>query len=537
MYSEAELNIPEHIPEETASQRAISLTSEVSPLSTAQSSLDHLPISPVNSPGHAPPDFSSQATPTPTQRDFKSQIPRRKVPGSNDASKSMADNKQATRWDDYSGEPSEDGKPAAVRPGAQPIEQQYPQLKERTRQILADLKNRSAAGRQTTNHAPAADPLDEPPYKEPWKGASGRTALVEPVKNTPVARLESLKIPERSAKRETVAMRSALIDQTYIEPEAIPLSAPVQSNVPTIRPVDSEESLKPVAPLKVVKTPQVLSLTTMDTTTELQSPFRSPLPTSQMELPKMRTPILGQDSPTLGVNDDFVQTPTQIQPVHTPQKQPTLISTYAQLPRDAKSRFSWATYTTTTANDSPRSALNVSQDDSPLYDSSPLMPRKRPIASHTSPLPVMKPYSNFDASISNASLPLRKPVASEKLRSASALSSASRTKELPQCPPEMEAADKIATLAARMDDLARRKRNLNKIIIALHDSVRRNLITYNHHKRKEMEKMITNMNLELAEVWQEEHDVGIQLHRAQKKRDREDNYEQPTGLWIKRVTS
>ena len=88
-----------------------------------------------------------------------------------------------------------------------------------------------------------------------------------------------------------------------------------------------------------------------------------------------------------------------------------------------------------------------------------------------------------------------------------------------------------------MDDLARRKRNLNKIIKELGDSMQRNSISYDNRKRKEMEKMITNLTLELSEVGQEEHEVGIRLHRAQKKRDKDDNYEQPTGLWVKRVTS
>ena len=507
-------------------------------MSTAQSSFDSLPISPLNSPGHPPPEFGSQTTPTPTQREFRSNIPRRKVPGSHNTSDPMAETKPVTRWDNWSGEPSASGKPAAVRPGAQPLEQQYPQLKERTRQILADLKNKNAPTKQNMNQTAAADPLDHPTYREPWRGASGRTALVEPVKNTPAARLEPLKIPERSARREIAATRSAPIQESSVEREDVPLSAPDKFSGPTIRPVASEDSLKPVAPLKVGnKTPRILSPTTIENESQLHSPFQSPQPSSQMLTPTMKTTLSGPESPTLGADTDYVQTPTQIHPIHTPQRQHESADINTQLPRDPKSRFSWTTYTTTAANDSPRSALNASQDDSPVYASPPLASRKRPLASHTSPLPGMQLFSNLDATVSNASIPLRKPVGTDRMRSASALSSASMTKELPQCPPEMEAADKIALLDARMDDLARRKRNLNKIISELHESVRRNLITYDHRKRKEMEKMITNMNLEMAEVGQEEHEVGIQLHRAQKKRDREDNYEQPTGLWIKRVTS
>lgn len=42
---------------------------------------------------------------------------------------------------------------------------------------------------------------------------------------------------------------------------------------------------------------------------------------------------------------------------------------------------------------------------------------------------------------------------------------------------------------------------------------------------------------ELAEIKREEYEVGIKLHRAWKKRDREDGVEGGSAIWVRRVTS
>jgi len=101
----------------------------------------------------------------------------------------------------------------------------------------------------------------------------------------------------------------------------------------------------------------------------------------------------------------------------------------------------------------------------------------------------------------------------------------------------MEAPDKISILEARMDEFALRKRNINKVINQLSSGVKPTAIAFDLRTREQVKKTIEGLNNELAEIIQEEHDVGLKLHRAQKKRDKEDLYENPTGLWIKRVTS
>jgi len=53
--------------------------------------------------------------------------------------------------------------------------------------------------------------------------------------------------------------------------------------------------------------------------------------------------------------------------------------------------------------------------------------------------------------------------------------------------------------------------------------------------RKEHDRKLKDLEDILADLSRQEHEVGLRLHRAFKRRDRQLN-EQPTALWIKRVT-
>jgi hypothetical protein len=62
------------------------------------------------------------------------------------------------------------------------------------------------------------------------------------------------------------------------------------------------------------------------------------------------------------------------------------------------------------------------------------------------------------------------------------------------------------------------------------------VVTDEVRRKREMEKMkIERLKTEEADVRREEHDIGLRLHRAWKRRDKEAVYE-PTGLWVRRVT-
>ena len=88
-----------------------------------------------------------------------------------------------------------------------------------------------------------------------------------------------------------------------------------------------------------------------------------------------------------------------------------------------------------------------------------------------------------------------------------------------------------------MEEFARRKRNVNKLIKQLKSGAQPSGIAFDLKTREEMKRTIKGLEGELADIIQEEHDVGLRLHRVQKKKDRDEMYENPTGLWIRRITS
>lgn len=523
------LRIDVHVQPQTQAQDPI--RDEVSPLTPHPSDQpptchDEQPVSPIEPPGRAP-SYS-----TLPNRPFQSQIPRKVV------KQNGPDTKEQTKWDEYSGEPTTDerGKPASVYPGLPPLELQYPQLKERTKQILAGLRERDASKNLAWGRAPppvSDDLLDRPIQREPWRGASGRAAIVEPVRNMPSARQGPLSNPVKTEHST---------DETNPSIEHVSPSLP-SPNVPQLRSATSEEEIRPIPPLRVgkrIRTPELVTNTT-DLSPQMHSQPASPeaLPPYRENSPEVF--YHRGDSPQ---HDEEPTTPDTPVAVEIPRiaEESKGISSYQPHEIDREqSRFSWTTYTTSAA-DSPRSVAQVLRGSSPPPPVPDLPPaitiKKRPVSS--SPFMHLSPYANRGSTDSTPSV-VRKPLPGANPRSSSIASpsfrSMSTSKSLPLTPTVLEAADKIENFHAQLEVLERRKHNINRIIADLENSLKKNAIVYDMWKRREVEKNITNHRLELDDIGRDIHDINFVLHRAQRKRDREDGYEACTGLWIKRVTS
>lgn len=510
------------------------LTPRISHEPTLRRDQGEQPVSPIEP---AVPAYARAPLP---ERPFQSQIPRKLKPDGSSG-------KAQTRWDEYSGEPTNDdkGTPASVRPGTQPVEMQYPHLKERTKQILAGIREREAAKKKLWGKAPPPvtdDPLDNPPQRPPWKGASGRAALVEPVKNTPLARQGPVQYPERKPVQHIE--HSASPTQTY---HNVVTNEPMLEDSPavrTLRTVESQESIRPLVPLKTRNLSPPLT-----SKTPLQSPTKQTAPESPDEPHSLQSSIyepaharvespLCEEEPTTPTTPTATMEPSIHSTVHTA---PSFVP--PDIDRE-QSRFSWTTYTTTAA-ESPRSMTQIVRDSSPppLPDlCPPIAIKKRPVS--LSPFMHSQPYMHqqyADSTGSVISSVLRKPVPTLQSR-ASSLSAAtaramSTSKSLPPTPTVAEAAGKMENLAAQLESLNRRRYNSRRIIADLEAALKKNAVVYDMWKRKEVEKNIINHNMELDDIGREIHEISLQLHRAQRKRDREDGYEACTGLWIKRVTS
>lgn len=126
--------------------------------------------------------------------------------------------------------------------------------------------------------------------------------------------------------------------------------------------------------------------------------------------------------------------------------------------------------------------------------------------------------------------PTRKPTPSQAPDESTA-------KALPECPPEKLAETRVDALEARREALARRKTNIETIIHELTRVIQPSSIAPEMAVREEVKRTVASLNSELADVKREDHEIGIALFRAYKKRDEQGRYGGPTGLWVKRVTS
>lgn len=54
-------------------------------------------------------------------------------------------------------------------------------------------------------------------------------------------------------------------------------------------------------------------------------------------------------------------------------------------------------------------------------------------------------------------------------------------------------------------------------------------------RQQEEKRKVEELRADLADVVREEHELGLRLHRAWKRKDQQAVYE-PTTLWVRRVT-
>ncbi|CAK7262916.1 hypothetical protein SEPCBS57363_000300 [Sporothrix epigloea] len=111
-------------------------------------------------------------------------------------------------------------------------------------------------------------------------------------------------------------------------------------------------------------------------------------------------------------------------------------------------------------------------------------------------------------------------------------------KDLPLAPPEMTAKDRVAMFNAQLSGLAQRRINIGRSIKQMTELMPTDnlLAAPDVLFKREMEKRkVEGLRIELAEIQREEYEIGLKLHRAYKRLDKNAEYE-PTTLWVRRVT-
>lgn len=107
----------------------------------------------------------------------------------------------------------------------------------------------------------------------------------------------------------------------------------------------------------------------------------------------------------------------------------------------------------------------------------------------------------------------------------------------PQGPLENQTQKRIKELQTRRDSLWSRRNNIQDMIHELTQVVQPSSISYDLAVRDEVKKTVASLNDELAELQREEHEVGMKLVRAWRRRDERELNGGGSSLWVRRVTT
>lgn len=410
------------------------------------------------------------------------------------------DHKRGTRWDDYSGEPTMDssGKTAQVDPGNAPFTAKpgssghssrvlnWGREQLHSKKKLAEVRHQASGGRED----------DAQPIREPRESSSGRPPTTGSYydekprsRSRSTSRFQVFK--PSSGSREDEAGRNDLPDTTdSLQPRVL--------TTITANPQEKEK-------------PSVLKKNRLRGRAPGSNEFASSLPGKRRDSspPRIQLPEHGLDSSMTGLklasSDAAIADKDKPEPYNLPPSRSGAMSNYTLSEEGTATRAS-----------TPRSvseSVDTSRNPSDGNFAS-VMSRKRPIP--TGGVPQKKPT--------------RKPTPTQAVREAAARGMSSE-------PATEQPKNHIEALEQRQESLFKRKQNVTTIISELDQVFQPTSTAYTFSTREEVKKTINGLNNELDEIRREEHEVGLKLLRAWKKRDESELYGGGTGLWVKRVTS
>ena len=466
-----------------------------------------------------------------------------------------------TRWDDFSGEPttSEKGKPAQAIPGAVNFD---PDSSPTTRAEGLGVSTTISGGTVPRKRVGSKGTSEVPwPPREEWKGASGRHKIVNPLVDKPLPPGKSPTFPagiqnrlgnppEPVARRDTISPTTSRSHQRKTSQSTPSTSHKISGKIADTN--DSGKRHPPRSdsidagknnPPKVVTTPapqeelQTLAheMEFQDSRQLSQKPVQTLYKTLTGLSPEdTRSPL--ERNPSTGA---MMAERQQATPATTPPSdkiRQDLVSDenafrttmrHLQLEDQPQSRFSATTYATTTYDSPPMTPeINSGSFVPPMptppmsIDSPSILNRKRPVP---------------PAGIPGTKVTARKPTPSEMEGSSKLdMENERHMKSLPKSPPEVDAVTRVASLQATLDNLRRRRSNLQTVIHELTNVVQPSSIAYDIASRQEIKKTVDGLSKELAEVMKEEHETGLKLHRAWKRSD-DNSFE--SVLWVRRIAS
>ncbi|CAI6340322.1 unnamed protein product [Periconia digitata] len=443
------------------------------------------------------------------------------------------------RWDEYSGEPTSSnvGKSGQVNPRTFSHTALSPPADERQMGYQV-----SVSGPETTRKAPLAEranrfgrrpsPVDTKP-REPWSLASGRNEIVKPFKDQPSEKPLNFVRKLDPAKKQDQGVADSLATTTkhqFVRSDTAVVADSLDN-------ADMhQKSIKPVVPLKVGRySPNNTGspITPQNPRDQAIHSYPSPITPTNKQSPVASSYVYGAARNEVAGTKPVTPT-TAGAPRKSVEGTPESTATKESGP---KSRFSWTTYNSGTTYQhspppSPPPPLPTSNQPEPAPAAVSVLDRKRPIPSSDNRIPSRKPVAESTVTIMQTQSPSPDPPSP---RPESTFSS-NPHKALPRPPPELAAADHIEALESQMEDLRVRRSNVYRLLNDLNNMAPPNPMITDFKRMRLVEQRKKDFENELAEIKVEEHDVGLKLHRAFRKREKND----PNGgsaLWVRRVTS
>lgn len=453
------------------------------------------------------------------------------------------------KWDAYSGEPTSStaGRAGSVNPLAFAKESLRP-MGYQVSVSGPDSKKKNTSFADRVPRFGAKQPANESTQApEPWSRATGRAEIAGPLKDEPTHQPLQFARKPSTRKVEGLGLDMSNIAATTATRNAAAADArPVASDPNTFDMY--KNPIMPVAPLKVGRKSPTYGLTSPTSPTKhglgITNPHSYPSPV---------TPTNDKPSPSSFASadnrSDVSETDSWERSI-TPKQSTVWNKPVEQTPEQDKgipdSRFSWTTYNTTTTYQhspppsppQPMPALDKVTKARVATDSS-ILSRRRPIPQSdkipdTPPVRRPVPAARSPVGTKTRAAALARPN-SPRAESTFSTSTTGTRKALPQPPTTQAATDHVSLLESQMEDLRVQRSNIYKVLTDINSAAPSNPMLTDFKTARMMEQKKKALEDELAEIKIEEHDIGLKLHRALRKRERDDP-NSGSALWIRRVT-
>ncbi|TKA71219.1 hypothetical protein B0A49_03992 [Cryomyces minteri] len=435
------------------------------------------------------------------------------------------------RWDDFSKGPSASpsSKPSHSKPSTYtpPIISRYDEAPSGVQAFKSGVprSKRSSFAERAAKLGNGGLYLDTGPREE-WKGASGRSALVDPLADNPLPVIRPLAITRQSQKKPVPPLSG---DSNNNIPVSAKRRTYSETHAASHGHVHEGEWIKPIVPLKAGRNSPLRAVTSPISLKRNANAHPNPRSPNIMSQPPMSSWV--KDHVLPAPTEDFENMPPTVEP-----QEPTddMGDSCTALHHESASRFSWTTYATTAYQES--TPPSSPPPPMPSFTRSPnpaasVVSRRRPVATNETTSPYAPYRPAHSASATATSHRSHRLPASSPPTSTATPTPTSATKALPPAPPQLHSTDPISALEAHLADLAHRRTNLHRIIANLQALQPRNPIVQDIAAHRATERQIEAHRAELADLEREVHEVGLRLVRA---RGREGEGE--ASLWVRRVT-